>query len=73
MAKAEAISITLGLETPKTTEGVANTCTLSGMPARRAASTTLSDPIFVPTFTYTVLIELAVALYNDTGPKLLFP
>ena len=65
--------MTLGLDTPNTTEGVGRTCTESGIPARRATSTTLSGPIFVPNLTKTVLIELAVARYKETGPKLLFP
>ena len=39
--------MTCGLATPRATDGVAIIATLSGIPALRAASTTLSIPAFI--------------------------
>ena len=40
--------MTCGLATPSVTDGVPIMATVSGIPARRAASTTLSSPALMP-------------------------
>ncbi|CAB4615609.1 unannotated protein [freshwater metagenome] len=51
MAYAFAKSITWGLDDPRVTEGDAIISTESGIPARRATSTTLSTPALIPSGT----------------------
>ena len=43
--------MTCGLATPNETEGVGNIATFSGIPERRATSTTRSRPAFIPSGT----------------------
>ena len=45
----------------------------SGMPARLAASTTLSGPTRIPSGTKTVFIEWAIAFNIDVCPQPSFP
>ena len=53
--------MTCGLATPSTTEGVGIMATDSGIPARRATSTTAVGPTFIPSGTKMVLTECLVA------------
>ena len=61
--------MTCGLATPNTTDGVAIIATDSGIPARRAASTTLSMPALMPSGTKTVFTECWVAVIKSTWPQ----
>ena len=61
VAYAFATSMTWGLEVPRTIEGVGIIATLSGIPARRATSTTAAGPTLIPSGTKIVLTECFVA------------
>ena len=65
VAYAFATSITWGLATPNTTEGVGIIATDSGIPARLATSTTATGPTLIPSGTKTVFTECLVA-YNKS-------
>ncbi|NCV44832.1 MAG: hypothetical protein EBW15_08615, partial [Actinobacteria bacterium] len=54
-------------------EGDAIISTAFGIPARRATSTTLSTPALIPSGTYIVLTETALALSSVTSPNDLLP
>ena len=61
VAYALATSMTWGLATPSTTDGVGIIATESGIPARRATSTKAFGPTLIPSGTKTVLTECCVA------------
>ncbi|CAB5116268.1 unannotated protein [freshwater metagenome] len=73
VAYALATSITCGLATPKTTDGVGIMATDSGIPARRATSTNAFGPTFIPSGTKTVLTECCVAKSKSICPQPSFP
>ena len=61
--------MTWGLDVPRTTEGVGIIATLSGIPARRATSTTFVGPTLIPSGTKIVLIECLVAFIKSVCPQ----
>ena len=73
VAYALATSMTCGLATPKTTDGVGIIATESGIPARRATSIKVFGPTLIPSGTKTVLTECFVAKSKLICPQLSFP
>ncbi|CAB5056494.1 unannotated protein [freshwater metagenome] len=69
VAYAFATSITCGLATPSTTDGVGIIATDSGIPARLATSTTATGPTLIPRGTKTVLTECFVAYSKSIWPQ----